>query len=729
MSSPPTHVAQEGSLPQPLAAGQILGRHDRVRLLSMDGAWWLEVVHGRAELNGDRVDRLTPVSVGDQFEVDGERYFLMGPPTARERIVIGRARDADLVLDSPMVSAYHAELLRTESGYRLKDLGSSNGIFVDGQRVDEARLGPGQQVYIGPCRLTFDGHTLREFDERGQVKIDVIDVVFHPPTASRPILNHITLPLRPREFVALVGTSGAGKSTLLKCMIGQRAPTSGQVLYNGLPAEAFRHLLGYVPQDDIVHRELTVEAALLYAARLRLPPDTRPTEVARRIDFVLASVDLAHRRTTRIANLSGGERKRVSVAVELLTEPGVFFLDEPTSGLDPGLEKKAMQLYAQLARQGRTIVLITHATQNIVLCDKVAFLAPGGRLVYYGPPREALEFFQVEDFADIYLKLLSPQAGVEWEQRFRQSRLYAIYVASAAPTQLQAPPVRTTRSRRHPFKTLATGIRQLTVLVERYTNLLLSDRTNLTLLLGQAPLIALILAFLFPADLFRLNQEVTGEGKFPIVDGPTVMFTMMVSCILFGVINACREVVKERSILERERLVNLQLPPYLLSKVLLLGVLGMIQALILQLIVTSRIQMSLSLREQLELYGFLAGACLGGVLMGLLLSCLAQSTEQAMSLVSVILILQIVLSGAFVKPEGMTGLIAFLSVLSISRWVFAGLGHLLNLNNRFMELGMGWITSDFYLSAGQVWSVLGPLLTIYLAACWVALRWRESSSS
>lgn len=726
--SVPTHLAPEGSLPQPLAAGLTLGRNDQARVIHLDGTWWLEVVQGRAELNGGRVDRLTPLSVGDQVDVDGARFFLMGPPTARDVTIVGRARDADLILDSPMVSAHHAELRRTEIGYVLKDLGSSNGTFLDGRRIDEARLSPGQQIYIGPCRLTFDGHTLREFDERGQVRIDALDVVFHPPTAHRPILNHITLSLQPREFVALVGTSGAGKSTLLKCLIGQRTPTSGSVLYNGLPAESFRHLLGYVPQDDIVHRELTVEAALTYAARLRLPRDTRPQEIARRIDFVLASVDLAHRRGTRIANLSGGERKRVSVGVELLTEPGVFFLDEPTSGLDPGLEKKAMQLYAQLARQGRTIVLITHATQNIVLCDKVAFLAPGGRLVYYGPPREALEFFGVQDFADIYLKLLVADAGPEWEKRFRESRLYHQYVHTAATSLQPQAPRSVARARTHPLQALSTSLRQLTVLLARYANLLLSDRTNLTLLLGQAPLIALVLAFLFPADLFRLNQEVTGEGKFPIVDGPTVMFTMMVSCLLFGVINACREVVKERSILERERLVNLGLTPYLLSKVLLLGLLGMVQAGVLQLIVTARIELSLEPADQLLLYAYLAGACLGGVLMGLLLSCLAESTEQAMSLVSVILILQIVLSGAFVKPEGMSPPIAFLSILSISRWVFAGLGELLNLNSRFMELGMGWITGDFYLGPGYVWSVLAPLLGLYLVACWVALRWRESSS-
>lgn len=726
--SVPTHLAPEGSLPQPLAAGLTLGRNDQARVIHLDGTWWLEVVQGRAELNGGRVDRLTPLSVGDQVDVDGARFFLMGPPTARDVTIVGRARDADLILDSPMVSAHHAELRRTEIGYVLKDLGSSNGTFLDGRRIDEARLSPGQQIYIGPCRLTFDGHTLREFDERGQVRIDALDVVFHPPTAHRPILNHITLSLQPREFVALVGTSGAGKSTLLKCLIGQRTPTSGSVLYNGLPAESFRHLLGYVPQDDIVHRELTVEAALTYAARLRLPRDTRPQEIARRIDFVLASVDLAHRRGTRIANLSGGERKRVSVGVELLTEPGVFFLDEPTSGLDPGLEKKAMQLYAQLARQGRTIVLITHATQNIVLCDKVAFLAPGGRLVYYGPPREALEFFGVQDFADIYLKLLVADAGPEWEKRFRESRLYHQYVHTAATSLQPQAPRSVARARTHPLQALSTSLRQLTVLLARYANLLLSDRTNLTLLLGQAPLIALVLAFLFPADLFRLNQEVTGEGKFPIVDGPTVMFTMMVSCLLFGVINACREVVKERSILERERLVNLGLTPYLLSKVLLLGLLGMVQAGVLQLIVTARIELSLEPADQLLLYAYLAGACLGGVLMGLLLSCLAESTEQAMSLVSVILILQIVLSGAFVKPEGMSPPIAFLSILSISRWVFAGLGELLNLNSRFMELGMGWITGDFYLGPGFVWSVLAPLLGLYLVACWVALRWRESSS-
>ncbi|MEW6280003.1 MAG: ATP-binding cassette domain-containing protein, partial [Candidatus Eremiobacterota bacterium] len=715
-SSPENELCLDGLAPQ------------HARLVRLDGGWWVELLSGSGRLNGVRLERVSPLATGDRLQLGAvtlELARLEAPPPPGLRLVVGRSGSCDLVIDSPMVSARHAELVGTERGFLLRDLGSSNGTFLEGRRILEELLSPGQEVYIGPCRLYFDGRTLAEFDERGMVRVDAVDVIYHPTTSPRPLLNHITLSVRPREFVAVVGTSGAGKSTLLRCLTGQRVPTRGHILYNGLDVaenmDLFRSVLGYVPQDDIVHRELPVEAALHYAARLRLPSDTEAAEVARRIDFVLASVGLAHRRQARIDTLSGGERKRVSVAVELLTEPGVFFLDEPTSGLDPGLEKRAMELFSQLARQGRTVILITHATQNIVLCDKVLFLAPGGRVVYYGPPREALDFFGVEDFADIYLKVLDH--GLEWEQRFRASPLHHRYVEAGQPTSPDRPEVRS-RSipRPAPRASLWAGFRQFTVLLERYAHQLVCDRANLALLLGQAPLIGLILAFLFEPDLFALRQTFE-KGKFPIQEGPTVLFTMMVSCLLFGVVNSCREVVKERSIFERERLVNLQLFPYLMSKVILLALLGLVQAAILQGVVAWRIQLGLDSAGHLQLYGFLAGACLGGVLMGLLLSCLCSSAEQAMSLVSVVLILQIVLSGAFVKPEGMAGPIAFLSVLSVSRWVFAGLGTTLNLNSRFEELGLGWITGDFYLSDLQVWSVLAPLLGLYLAASWLLLGW------
>ncbi|MCZ7674259.1 MAG: ABC transporter ATP-binding protein [Chloroflexi bacterium] len=220
-------------------------------------------------------------------------------------------------------------------------------------------------------------------------------------STQRIILDDVTLSIHPREFVALVGGSGAGKSTLMKAMSGFTPANSGQVLVNGddLYANfgAYRSILGYVPQDDIIHGQLTVYSALNYAAQLRLP-DAPPAEIETRIQRVIQEVELVGHEEKQVQSLSGGQRKRVSIAVELLAEPGLFFLDEPTSGLDPGLEKKMMYTMRQLADNGRTIILVTHATANIDQCTQVAFMSEGGKLAYFGPPKDALVFFQATDF-------------------------------------------------------------------------------------------------------------------------------------------------------------------------------------------------------------------------------------------------------------------------------------------------------------------------------------------
>lgn len=637
------------------------------------------------------------------------------------RYRIGRHPDCDLVLDSPLVSRFHAEIEFAPEGPVLLDLESANGTFMEGERVTRKPLLSGQSLYVANVHLVFDGSGLREDGDHSAVGLVVEDVSFRPPSANRNLLERVSFQVQPGEFVALVGTSGAGKSTLMSLLLGQNSPTQGQVLINGQSAfhhqELFRHLMGFVPQDDIVHRVLPVQAALEYAARLRLPGDTTQEERNRRVEIALATMELTHRRDVPIAKLSGGERKRVSMAAELLTEPSLLFLDEPTSGLDPGMEKKTMQLLAGLCRQGRTVVLITHATQNIVLCDKVALLAPGGRLVYYGPPGEALEFFDVPDFAEIYLEIGSVESGKTWAKKFLQRQS-----VQDKPPLAPAPAGKITAS--HSFG-LWTGLRQFVVLCERYLHQIWADRANLSIMALQAPLIGLILSLLFDPHLYDLRQ-VWGQGKYPIKEGPTLLFLLVVSCLFFGSINSCREIVKELPILRRERLVNLGLLPYLGSKIAVLSAVGAVQALFLLLIVQMRVPLQLHGELQLWLLAFLVAAAVGGTLLGLLLSCLAGSAEQSSSLVSVLLILQLSLSGAFIKPEEMLEPLQWLSVVSISRWTFAGTGVVMDMNQRFMDLQMGWITSDFYLPLQPLWGIILPLLGVHAAIAVMALRWRES---
>ena len=635
-------------------------------------------------------------------------------------IKIGRNADCDLVLDSPLVSRYHAEF--DPSSGQLRDLESANGTFVAGRRVAQAQLRAGQGLYLANVHLLFDGQKLSEDGAHSAVGIEVKEVSFRPPTARRTLLDHISFSVQPGQFVALVGTSGAGKSTLMSLLLGQQAPSQGAVLINGQGAfvhqEQFRHLIGFVPQDDIVHRVLPVEAALDYAARLRLPADTSQDERQRRVEIALTTMELGHRREVPIARLSGGERKRVSMAAELLTEPSLLFLDEPTSGLDPGMEKKTMQLLSRLCRQGRTVVLITHATQNIVLCDQVALLAPGGRLVYYGTPQGALDFFQVPDFAEIYLAIGDLESGLSWQKRFQQVR---------AEPDVQAEPVSPPSAVTAARQPWGTSWRQWWVLCERYSHQLWADRSNLLLMALQAPLIGLVLSLLFDPHLYDPHQ-VTGELAYPIKEGPTLLFLLVVSCLFFGSINSCREIVKELPILRRERLVNLRLFPYFMSKLTVLSWVGAFQATTLLLIVQWRISLWLPLELQLALLAFLIAAAVGGTLLGLMLSCLAGSAEQSSSLVSVLLILQLSLSGAFIKPEQMVPGLRWMSCASISRWTFAGVGSVADLNRRFMELHMGWITCDFYVPTKQLWGIILPLLGIHAAIAVAALRWREGQS-
>src|SRR6266542_3167261 len=334
------------------------------------------------------------------------------PPDPNDpQMTIGR-EGSEIVVENPQVSRQHAVIDRMGGRHVLRDVGSTNGTFVNGQRITEHTLTPGDVIQIGAFKLVYDGDSLDQYDQRGALRIDARNLsrTVRRDGKTRMILKDVSLSIEPREFVALVGGSGTGKSTLMNALSGYAQATGGHVLVNGddyyRNFDAYRTVLGYVPQDDIIHRTLPVDRALGYAAELRLPADTAPAEITQRIARVLEDVEMAPHRDTLVDNLSGGQRKRVSIGAELLADPSLFFLDEPTSGLDPGLEKKMMYTLRRLADSGRTVVLVTHATANISQCDHVAFMSDG-RLVYFGPPAEALQFFNVGsgDFADIYTKL------------------------------------------------------------------------------------------------------------------------------------------------------------------------------------------------------------------------------------------------------------------------------------------------------------------------------------
>lgn len=648
--------------------------------------------------------------------------------------IIGRDSSATLQLDHPTVSRLHAEVRTTPAGATLRDLGSSNGTFVNGQLLAGTHpLVAGDVVQIGPYKLVYDQTGFAQYAPDGNYRIDALRLSrrvtiggglgrLRGEATKRTILSDVSLSVYPREFVALVGGSGAGKSTLLNAMSGY-LPAEGRVLLNGddLYANfaAYRSILGYVPQDDIIHGLLPVRSALTYAARLRLP-DAGRAEVSERVEKVLAEVEMSDHADKPVGRLSGGQRKRVSIASELLAEPGLFFLDEPTSGLDPGLEKKLMYTMRRLADGGRTVLLVTHATANIDQCTQVAFMADG-RLAYYGPPQEALGFFGASDFADIYTRLSQPAgaagfptaalghqqqvlasnpkatAAEVWESHYRASPQFQRYVGDRlqAAGQVSAPNL---REQHRPAKQRVSSLRQFGVLARRYFDLVRRDTTSVLTLLAVMPLIALLL--LVMADKYDLTAKPLPDVRADIqaeiaaarADDPTaeqeqyqgfyliarssqrLLFMMGLSASLLGLFAAAYEIVKEAPIYQRERMVNLRIPPYLLSKVVILFGFGLLQCLLFLLVLGLRVDYpkdGVILPAVAEMYVTLVLAVLASICLGLLISAVVRNASTVIYIILIVLFVQIIFAGSlFDIPEGARPI----SYLTTTRWTLEALG-------------------------------------------------------
>lgn len=714
---------------------------------------------------GQRVDE-APLSVGDPVRIpdpygnvvtltlcpDPTAGSMPSAPTAlaappgqtraiqldpqRALLSVGRDPGNNVTIDLPLVSRWHARIERQGDLFLVRDLNSTNGTFVNGQRVHGAQpLSAGDELMIGPARLAFQDVSLGRLAPQESVRIDALDLTRYTQRDGRnAILTNVSLTVLPQEFVAIVGGSGAGKSTLLHALNGAAPAQLGRVLFNGQDfyrdPGPYAAMIGYVPQDDILHRELPVDRALDYAARLRLPPDTSPEERTRRIDAVLGDVRMELWRHQPISKLSGGQRKRISIAVELLAQPSVLFLDEPTSGLDPGLDKTMMSLLQLLSDKGQTIVLVTHATENINRCSLVAFVAGRGRLVYYGPPADAPAFFGVPAFSDIYSFFdQSPDKVEQQEQLFHRSAHYQANVldrrptAALTPSSIAAPtpPVAPLSKR----QTRTAAIRQWRILTQRYGELLWRDRVNLVLLLAQAPIVGLLLSFVTPADIYTPSQLGSTEQ---------VLFLFSLAAIWFGTINAAREIVKERPVYLRERMVNLRVWPYVLSKFSVLAALSVVQALALLTIVSIKTNQMPSqgilFPTFLEMYVSLILTSLAGVAGGLLVSSMVSSADRAMSIVPVVLIAQVIFSGSVFDLLGGTKLFSF---VAISHWCLAALGSTVDLNGLEARLPVpvgGW-PKEMFGSPDAVhllgyWVILIAFTGTLLVGTYASLRRRDA---
>jgi ABC-type multidrug transport system ATPase subunit len=491
------------------------------------------------------------------------------------------------------------------------------------------------------------------------------------------------LSVLPREFLAIVGVSGSGKSTLLDALSGVRPASGGSVLVNGTDLYrnygAYRTSVGYVPQDDIIHKELTVYSALDYAAKLRLPPDTTAGERDQRVMDVLKTLDLVSRKDTSVQRLSGGQRKRVSIGVELLTRPGLFFLDEATSALDPGTEGQIMRLLRGLADDGLTVLLVTHATKNVMLCDMVAFLAKGGHMAYFGPPDEALRYFGVDDFDAIYVKVDTENSPQEWADKYRASPQYQKYVVKRLQDKYGVLPelpatgkaaksaVRKDTARRQ-GGARPNALRQFGVLTQRYLNIMTRDRVGLLLLFLIAPLLGLIDFVAWPRNVL---DPVEGLADRTMV----MLFMATVIPLLVASLTSVREIVKEAPIYRRERAVGLSIMPYLLSKVAILFLFALYHAAALLAIKYVAVDLThLDLVNDLgAFYVTLALGAMSGVMWGLVISALVPREDQAMILVIIVVVAQIVFSGGLLPLHTAGDAANRIADVTPGKWVFQAL--------------------------------------------------------
>jgi ABC transport system ATP-binding/permease protein len=579
------------------------------------------------------------------------------------RVRIGRDPDGDIVLTDLLVSRHHAELRTTATGVQVVDLGTRNGTHVNGRRVTEAPLRPGDVVSVGHHQLVFDGTTLQEYVDTGRVSLRAEGLGV--TVGGRDLLRDVSFELPACSLVAVVGPSGAGKSTLLNALTGVRPANRGALRYEGRDLYAeyddLRHRIGLVPQDDILHRQLTVRRALRYAAALRFGTDVSTAERERRIDEVLATLGLTERADQRISTLSGGQRKRTSVGLELLTEPSLLFLDEPTSGLDPALDRDVMQALRGLADAGRTVCVVTHSVLHLGLCDRVLVLGRGGVVCYFGPPDAVLGFFGATEYAEVFERVA--ERPEEWAARYSQ------YAAG------RAVPVRPVGPARDAGSTGAAPARQgfrrqLSIIARRTAAVTLADRLYASLLVG------------LPLGLAALVHVVPGGHGLALPSGPAdrsaepgqLLTILVIGGVFMGLAGGIRELVAERAIYRRERAVGLSPGAYLGAKAAVFTVWNAAQAtlfVLLGLIGRPRPASAVLLGSPtLELIVAVALVTLTSTVLGLLVSAYVSTSEQTMPVLVGLVMAQLVLSGGLFTVAGRVG-VEQLSWIAPARWAYA----------------------------------------------------------
>jgi ABC-type multidrug transport system ATPase subunit/pSer/pThr/pTyr-binding forkhead associated (FHA) protein len=648
-------------------------------------------------------------------------------------IVLGRAPDCDVVVDAAQVSWHHARIISKQGEWTVLDLGSANGTFVNGTRVRRGPLQPQDQLYLGSALVNLDeGRIAVAKSYQGEIRLDALDVT-RALDSGQVILDKVGVSIYPGELVALMGPSGAGKTTLLEMLTGQRRPSEGQVLVNGVDLHDNRASLaeriGYVPQEDVMHRDLTVFEVLLHAAVMRLPGDLPRSAVVDHVDKLITRMGIAHIRDNLIGGeavrgISGGQRKRVNIAIELITEPPLLFLDEPTSGLDSTSTLEVIQVLRALADSGKTIITTIHQPriEAFERFDKLLLLTKGGRLAFFGPamPDAGVYFSKRSGLpqpkggnpSDYVIDALDPLDEVhkrqpqEWQLDYLKSPFYEDYVVKRrgdTDDVVIVPPDRTAVRGQG-------GAARFANLFTRYLRRKLRDKTSLVIQLLQPLTISLLLGWLF------FEEELPSAGEASMMPADLLvangihaaLFLLATAAFWLGCSNVARELVSERPVFRRERRSGLSLPVYLASVFGLQMLIACIQTFILIALVW--LLVDVQSETFLASWGLLLVTAAAGISLGLLVSAASPNEVTAISLVPLLLLPQLMLSGYLKLFREMTDSQEMITNMIPLRWSFEVLA--------WLEYDASWGSSGPSLTEVIGFPDRSPMLGVAVLSIW-----------
>ena len=579
---------------------------------------------------------------------------------------IGRAANCDIKLKNVAVSRLHAGVRCMNGETYVFDNKSANGVFVNGIRIDRPYKLSNKDIFtILNTTFIYNGNQLFYKVNSEGIALDVrkLNKEVDAKNGKKTILDKVDCSIGANEFVAIIGGSGAGKTTLMTAMSGFDSDVTGDVYCNGINLrenfQTLKNIIGFVPQQDIIYENITLKKMLYYTAKLKMPEDTTKEEIDARIHDVLEMVELLEHQDTYIRRLSGGQKKRASIAVELLANPGLFFLDEPTSGLDPGTEQHLMHTLSRLSKeQEKTIIMVTHTTNNLHLCDKVIIMGYGGRLCYCGKPDGIKDFFQTDDIVQVYDMITADTKS--WEARFKASGINKQNGEGGTNSGKEIKPKR------------VSNMNQLSVLIRRYLTLIKNDMERLAMIFIQPVLIGLLMALVAEKGIYDKMFETR-----------SILFALMSAGIWMGLFNTIQEIYKERVILKREYMANLKLPLYMLSKYIVQAMVAVVQSVIM-------VAVFVLVKGAPKCDGVIFGNAVFEMMVtifvtiyvsagfGLLISACSKNGDRAMSIAPFVLIIQLLFSGILFSLNGATEKISY---FTFSRWSMEALGSTNSLND------------------------------------------------